>query len=367
MVSALRCDSASAVSNPLNPLSHNADLTSAPPPADGGPAELLDGFGRVHNSLRISVTDRCNIRCFYCMPDSDVQFVPRDALLTYEQIVRTVRILTGVGLRDVRLTGGEPLLRKDLPNLVEQLAALPCLRGLALTTNGILMPQHAAALRRAGLRRVNISLDTLSEATFRQISRREGLSRVLSGIDAALQAGFDEVRLNALAIRGITEAEAIPLVQFARRRGLTIRFIEYMPLDADRRWHRDQVLSGDELLLRLQQHFGPLIPLDRPQPSQPASDYAFTDGGGGRVGLIRPVTAPFCGQCNRLRLTAEGALRNCLFSHREWALRPLLVAAADDAQILQTVRDCLAEKEAGHLIQQPGFQQPQRAMYRIGG
>ena len=349
----------------LNP--HPAASVASPlRPVDGGADQLVDGFGRIHTSLRISVTDRCNIRCFYCMPDSAVQFVPRSDLLTYEQIVRTVRIMTTVGLRDVRLTGGEPLLRKDLPSLVEQLAALPSLRGLALTTNGILMPQQAAALRRAGLRRVNISLDTLHEETFRRISRREGLDRVLRGIDAAVDAGFDEVRLNALAIRGITEDEVIPLVEFALGRGLTIRFIEYMPLDADRRWRRDQVLSGDDLLLRLQQHFGPLLPVDRPQPSQPACDYALANGGG-RVGVIRPVTEPFCGHCNRLRLTAEGSLRNCLFSHREWSLRPLLVQQRDDAEILQTIRQCLAEKEAGHLIQQPGFAQPERAMYRIGG
>lgn len=300
------------------------------------------------------------------MPESGVQFVPKDQLLTFEQITRLVRLLTTVGLRTVRLTGGEPLLRRDLPVLVSMLTEIDPLHDLALTTNGMLLARDAVALREAGLRRVNISLDTLQEETFRKISRRSGLDRVLAGIDAAVEAGFDEVRLNALAIRELTEEEAIPLVRFAVERGLTMRFIEYMPLDADRQWEASSVLSGDELLRRLEMHFGALTPVGRSHPAQPATDYALP-GGIGRIGLIRPVTQPFCNACNRLRLTAEGALRNCLFSHREWSLRASLQDNASDAELLQEIRRCLAAKEPGHLINQTDFQQPDRPMYQIGG
>jgi cyclic pyranopterin phosphate synthase len=300
------------------------------------------------------------------MPASGIRFVPKDQLLSFEQLTRFVRILTGVGLRAVRLTGGEPLLRAELPVLVEMLSQRTAIEDLALTTNGILLPRDAAALRQAGLQRVNISLDTLHEETFRKISRREGLDRVLAGIDAAVAAGFAEVRLNALAIRDLTEDEVIPLVEFALERGLTLRFIEYMPLDADHRWEASRVLSGDRLRQRLEDHFGPLTPLPRPHAAQPARDYALP-GGVGRVGLIRPVTQPFCQACNRLRLTAEGGLRNCLFSQQEWSLREQLQGDASDATILQDVRHCLAAKEAGHLINRPGFVQPERPMYQIGG
>lgn len=300
------------------------------------------------------------------MPESGVQFVPKDQLLTFEQITHVVRVMTTVGLKTVRLTGGEPLVRNDLPVLVRMLTEIGQLRDLAMTTNGMLLARDADALRQAGLRRVNISLDTLQEETFRKISRRSGLDRVLAGIDAAIAAGFDEVRLNALAIRDLTEAEAVPLVEFAVERGLTMRFIEYMPLDADRQWEASRVLSGDELLCRLEKHFGKLTPIVRDHPAQPATDYGLP-GGTGRVGLIRPVTKPFCNACNRLRLTAEGALRNCLFSQREWSLRESLQEGATDAELLQEIRSCLAAKEPGHLIDQPEFQQPERAMYQIGG
>lgn len=337
------------------------------------PPRLVDRFGRVHTSLRISVTDRCNIRCFYCMPAGEVAFAPREQLLRFEEIARVVRILVGVGVRDVRLTGGEPLVRRDLEQLVRMLSEIDGLGDLALTTNGILLPQQAAGLRRAGLRRLNISLDTLNEAVFQQITRRQGVRRVLDGIDAALAAGFEAIRLNALAIRGLTEAELEPLVEFAAARGLTLRFIEYMPLDADRRWERAQVLGGAEILDRLRARFGQLRPLDPPHPSQPARDYELVElpadaaGRHPRIGLIRPVTEPFCGACDRIRLTAEGTVRNCLFSHREWDLRPLLRSGASDAEILATVAAAVGAKEAGHLISERGFAQPERAMFRIGG
>ena len=343
---------------------------------------LTDSFGRVHTSLRVSVTDRCNIRCFYCMPAGHVTFAPRDQLLTFEEITRLVRVLAAAGIRDVRLTGGEPLVRRDLDRLVAMLASVEGIADLALTTNGLLLPQQAESLRRAGLRRINISLDTLNEAVFQQITRRQGVARVLAGIDAAIDAGFDQIRLNALAIRGLTETELEPLVEFAAARGLTMRFIEYMPLDADRQWQPDRVLGGDEILRRLRRRFGELRPVPPPQPSQPARDYELVDWPATpqgrvaddgrprplpRVGLIRPVTEPFCGACDRLRLTAEGTIRNCLFSDAEWDLRGHLRSGASDEAILNEVAQAVRAKAAGHLISQIGFATPQRAMFQIGG
>ena len=336
-------------------------------------SSLVDSFGRVHRSVRISVTDRCNIRCFYCMPESDVAFAPRHELLSFEELTRLVRLLSEQGVHDVRVTGGEPLVRRDVDRLVAMLAALPSVRDLAMTTNGILLPQYAQRLRDAGLQRLNISLDTLDEQTFRRITRRAGVQRVLDGIDAALNAGFEQIRLNALAIRDLTEPELESLVEFAAARSLTLRFIEYMPLDAARRWSADQVLGGDEILTRISARFGRLEPLEPPQPSQPARDYALLDlppdaaGQHPRIGVIRPVTAPFCGACDRLRITAEGMIRNCLFSSEEWDLRALLRSGAGDVEIVERIAAAVAAKRAGHLISDAGFSPPERAMYRIGG
>lgn len=340
----------------------------------GRPAtELTDSFGRAHRSLRISVTDRCNLRCVYCMPAGEIDFAPRDQLLTFEEIARVVGILAGMGIREVRLTGGEPLVRRDLDRLIELLAAVEGVTDLALTTNGMLLPGLARSLRQAGLRRLNISLDTLNEARFQQLTRRTGVQRVLDGIDAAIEAGFEQIRLNALAIRGWTEVELISLIEFAAPRGLTLRFIEYMPLDAERGWQLEKVLSGDDILARIRRHFGELRPVPPPQPSQPARDYeliewpASPDQPPPRVGLIRPVTEPFCGQCDRLRLTAEGTIRNCLFSHEEWDLREPLRRGASDEEILGRIVAAVDAKAAGHLISQSGFAQPARAMFQIGG
>lgn len=303
----------------------------------------------------------------------EIAFAPRAELLTFEEITRVVGILAREGVHDVRLTGGEPLVRQDLPRLVEMLAAVPGLKDLAMTTNGILLPKFAKALRAAGLKRLNISLDTLNEETFRQISRREGVDRVLAGIEAALEAGFTSVRLNAIAIRGLTEAEVEPLVRYASSRFLTLRFIEYMPLDADRAWTDGSVLSGDEIVALVQDRFGELRAVSPPSESQPARDYELLDlprskeGLAPRFGVIRPVTAPFCGACDRLRLTAEGMVRNCLFSVDEWALKGLLRGEGTDAQILACIQEAVLQKRAGHLINQHGFAQPDRPMYSIGG
>jgi cyclic pyranopterin phosphate synthase len=327
---------------------------------------LVDSFGRLHNSLRISVTDRCNIRCFYCMPEENVQFKPREELLTFEEIARFVRVAAGFGVNKLRLTGGEPLLRHDLSQLARMLVAIPGIHEVALTTNGILLDRQAAGLHAAGLHRLNISLDAMSEATFERIARRKGLQRVFDGIFAAQQAGFRKIRLNAVSIRGITEAEIVPLAQFARRHELELRFIEYMPLDADRHWDHDQVLSGDEVRAIIDREVGTLEPASVEDPSQPATDFCYTDGGG-RVGFINPVTQPFCGACNRLRLTAEGDIRNCLFSIAEWDARAVMRGNGTDADLAKLIQDCVAAKKPGHGIDTPAFVRPERAMYQIGG
>jgi cyclic pyranopterin phosphate synthase len=327
---------------------------------------LIDTFARRHSNLRISVTDRCNIRCFYCMPEENVRFLPRRDILSFEEIERFVRAVAPAGVNKIRLTGGEPLVRSNLARLVQRLASIEGIHDIALTTNGILLAEQAQDLKDAGLARINISLDSLSEETFRRIARRDGLDRVLAGIAAAKKVGFKQIRLNAVAIRGITEPEIVPLVNFARDNQMEMRFIEFMPLDAESNWQQDQVLSGEEIRREIENAIGPLEPAPRPDPSQPASDFAFADGSG-TIGFINPVTQPFCEDCNRLRLTAEGKVRNCLFSTVEWDARALLRNGASDEQILELVRDCVHAKKPGHGIDSTDFQKPERAMYQIGG
>lgn len=328
--------------------------------------QLLDGFGRLHNSLRISVTDRCNIRCFYCMPNEAVQFKPRDELLTFEEICRVVHVAAGLGVNRLRITGGEPLVRADLPGLISRLTRIRGIQDVALTTNGVLLEDQAEALRQAGLSRLNISLDGMQEETFQRIARRSGLQRVLDGIFAARQVGFDKIKLNAVAIKGITEAEILPLARFARTNDFELRFIEFMPLDAEQRWETGQVLNGESIRETLEAEFGELLPAPRLDPSQPAMDYQFGDGKG-RIGFINPVSQPFCSACNRLRITAEGQLRNCLFSTEEWDARRLMRGGGSDEDLAKLLQDCVAQKRAGHGIDSPEFEQPERAMYQIGG
>jgi GTP 3',8-cyclase len=329
-------------------------------------APLTDRLGRVHKSLRISVTDRCNIRCFYCMPNENVRFRPRDEILSFEEITRFVRVVSQMGVRRLRLTGGEPLVRADLSRLVRMLAEVTGIDDIALTTNGILLEEQAAELRTAGLQRLNMSLDTLREDVFQKISRREGLDRVLAGIAAAQAAGFQHIRLNAIAIQGLTEDEIVPLAHFARDRGLELRFIEYMPLDAEKHWRTDDVLDGETIRAILEAEFGPLVPAGRIRPSQPASDFEYSDGRG-RVGLIQPVSQPFCEACDRLRLTAEGQVRNCLFSTAEWDARAILRGGGSDDELADLVRDCVGAKTPAHGINTVEFVRPERAMYQIGG
>jgi cyclic pyranopterin phosphate synthase len=326
----------------------------------------MDRFGRVHRNLRVSVTDRCNIRCSYCMPADVVQFKPRQEILRFEEIERFVRAVVPWGIHRIRVTGGEPLVRRDVATLVRRLARVPGVDDLAMTTNGMLLEQHAAPLRRAGLQRLNISLDAIREATFQRIARRNGLDRVIAGIDAARRVGFDKIRLNAVSLLGITEDEVVPLAEFARSRDLELRFIEFMPLDADGNWHADGVLSGATVRALLDTHYGPLAALSRDDPSQPAVDFAFADGHG-RVGFINPVTEPFCGDCNRLRLSAEGQLRSCLFSTENWDVRALLRGGASDAAVTDLVRACLMAKKAGRGSDDFHFVRPPHAMYQLGG
>ncbi|MFM8536506.1 MAG: GTP 3',8-cyclase MoaA [Planctomycetaceae bacterium] len=336
--------------------------------ADVVTGRLIDRFGRLHTDLRISVTDRCNLRCTYCMPE-EVVFRPREELLTYEEIARVAAVASRLGVRTIRVTGGEPLVRRDLAVLVRQLVGIPGVDEVALTTNGILLADQAPALREAGLTRLNVSLDSLREEVFERITRRAGVAQVLAGLAAAKRAGVRTIRINAVSIRGLTEAEILPLAAFCRREGFHLRFIEFMPLDADGAWARAQVLSGAEVRAILERSLGPLRRVDRPpsiDAGQPAVDYAWADGGG-RVGFIDPVTQPFCGRCDRLRLTADGQLRNCLFSTVEWDARRVLREGGDDQALAALLRDCVAAKRAAHGIDTPAFDRPVRAMYQIGG
>ena len=334
------------------------------PPADN--ASLVDSFGRRHTSLRLSVTDRCNIRCTYCMPADGVVFRPREELLSFEEIVRFVRALVPLGIAKLRLTGGEPLVRSNLDQLVRMLAGMPGVDDLALTTNGTLLAEQAEALAAAGLRRINISLDALTEDAFQRVARRPGLDRVLAGIAAALGAGFKQVRLNAVALRGVSEDQIVPLTAFAREHDLELRFIEFMPLDAEEHWSTAEVLTGAAVRALVEQQFGRLTPAPRRDASQPARDFRFADNRGG-VGFINSVTEPFCASCNRLRLTAEGQVRNCLFSTAEWDARALLRGGGTDDDLRTLVRDCVAVKAQAHGIGAADFHRPERAMYQIGG
>jgi cyclic pyranopterin phosphate synthase len=325
---------------------------------------LTDTFGRVHNNLRVSVTDRCNLRCTYCMPE-EVVFLDRGELLTFEEITRFVRVAAPLGIDKVRLTGGEPLMRRDLPRLVRMIAAVNGIRDVGLTTNGLLLADQAQALFDAGLRRINVSLDALDPVRFRELARRDGLDRVLEGIRAAKRAGFCPIKLNAVSIRGVTEFEVVPLARFAREHGLEMRFIEYMPIGADR-WERDKVYFAHEIMEQIGREVGPLVPAEDYDPKAPAMEFRYLDGGG-RVGIIASVSRPFCMSCNRIRLTADGKLRNCLFALTEVDVKPLLRGGAADEAIADVIRRNVRDKWEGHEINTARFIKPLRTMHAIGG
>ncbi len=326
---------------------------------------LVDSFGRVHDNLRVSVTDRCNVRCFYCMPETEVRFVKRGEILDFEEIERFARIAAGLGITKLRVTGGEPLLRRGLPSLIRGLASIPGIADLALTTNGVLLSELAAPLYDAGLRRINVHLDTLDRERFVRITRRDELGRVLAGIEAARRLGY-RIKLNAVAVKNLVEPDIAPLARYARENGYEARFIEFMPLDAQNLWDRSKVLLADDIIETLSREIAPLDPVPDPDPRAPASEYAYADGGG-RVGFIASVSKPFCLNCNRLRLTADGKLRYCLFALEEDDVKTPMRAGASDEEIANLIRRNAAGKWEGHEINSSRFVAPPRPMYAIGG
>jgi cyclic pyranopterin phosphate synthase len=326
---------------------------------------LRDGHGRMIGDLRVSVTDRCNFRCQYCMPAEGLPWLERDEILHFEEIERIVSLLAAMGVSDVRLTGGEPLVRRDCPRLAAMLAAVPDVHDLSVTTNGFLLERDAAALVSAGVNRFNVSIDSLQRDRFFELTRRDALDRVLRGLEALAQyPEAHPIKINAVAIRGFTEHEVLPFAELARSTPYEVRFIEFMPLDADHSWRPEQVLTGAEIRAAIEQVY-PLEALPR-EPHATARVYGFADGRG-QIGFINPVSEPFCGDCNRIRLTADGRLRTCLFSLRETDLRGPLRAGADDAELEQIVRDAVWRKELKHHVGEPGFVQPARSMSAIGG
>jgi GTP 3',8-cyclase len=326
---------------------------------------LVDSFGRRHNNLRISVTDRCNLRCTYCMPE-DVEFLPKDHLLTFEEITRVAAIAASLGVDKLRLTGGEPLLRQDLDRLVRMLVAIPGISDIGMTTNGLLLEKQASRLFDAGLRRLNVSLDALDEAKFRKLARRPGVDRVLAGVAEAKRVGFQSIKINAVAIKGETEEEIVPLARYCRDQGLELRFIEFMPLEADGIWNRSSVLTAEDILAILAEGGLPAVACVDERMAKPAEEFVFADGVG-KLGIIGSVSRPFCASCNRLRMTAEGKLRNCLFSIEETDLRGPLRTGADDDAIAAIFRSVVADKWAGHQINSPTYIRPPRTMHAIGG
>jgi cyclic pyranopterin phosphate synthase len=326
---------------------------------------LQDGHGRSIGDLRVSVTDRCNFRCQYCMPAEGLPWLERGDVLTFEEIVRLVDLLSSMGVHDIRLTGGEPLVRRNFPKLAGMLAELALVRDLSVTTNGFLLERDAEALVRAGVNRFNVSIDSLQRDRFYELTRRDALPQVLRGL--GLLASFPEahpIKINAVAIRDFTEEEVLPFAEFARSSCYEVRFIEFMPLDGDHSWTPEQVLTGEEIRAAINA-VHPLEPEPR-EPSATARVYRFADGQG-RIGFINPVSEPFCGDCNRIRLTADGRLRTCLFSLNETDLRGPLRAGAVDDELEQLIRDAVWRKELKHHVGEPGFIQPSRTMSAIGG
>jgi cyclic pyranopterin phosphate synthase len=326
---------------------------------------LVDGHGRTIGDVRISVTDRCNFRCQYCMPAEGLPWLDRSALLTYEEIERLVRLLASMGVHDVRLTGGEPLVRRELWRLVEALSAIGDVHDLSLTTNGYLLERQVEDLVRAGLRRVNVSLDSLAPDRFFQLTRRDSLQQVLDALEAAQRhPELRPIKVNVVALKDFTEDEVLRFADFARQNPYEVRFIEYMPLDADRQWTRDKVLPNADIVAMIDAVY-PLEPVGRERHGT-ARRYRFADGTG-EMGFISPVTEPFCGDCNRIRITAEGELRTCLFSMTETDLREPLRSGVSDAELEEIIRDAVWRKELKHHVNDPGFVQPARTMSRIGG
>lgn len=328
---------------------------------------LVDSYGRRIKSLRISITDKCNFRCTYCMPAEGLPWLKKAEILSYEEIVRLTRVMVGLGIEQVRLTGGEPLVRRDIPELVRQLRAIGGLRSLSVTTNGILLKQLAGPLAEAGLTRINVSLDSLIREKFAQLTRRDQLSRVLEGLEELEKyPSIHPIKVNAVAIKGFTEEEVLDFVRLARRKAYVMRWIEFMPLDADQIWRKEDILTGAEIKAIIENEYGPLVPITSGDPSETARRYTFSDGIG-EVGFINPVSEPFCAQCDRIRLTADGQLRTCLFATEETDLRAVLRSDATDEMLAEVIRQAVWHKELKHYIGDKRFKRANRSMSMIGG
>jgi GTP 3',8-cyclase len=328
---------------------------------------LTDSYNRKISDLRISLTDRCNFRCFYCLPNGEPPLARKETILTFEEIERIARIFVSLGIEKIRLTGGEPLIRRDVPGLVEKLAALkPALSDIALTTNGFDLPRHAAALKAAGLDRVTISLDSLDPKNFEDITGVDALYKVLDAISAAREFGFDPVKINAVIIRGRNDHEVVDLARFARDNNISMRFIEFMPLDSGEEWDRNLVVSGREIRETIEAAF-PLELAETTRGSETSWKYSFADGSLGEIGIIAPVTEMFCGQCSRIRLTADGQIRTCLFSTMEHDLRSVVRSGASDEEVADYIRAVTLKKEPRHYINDTAFKPASRTMSFIGG
>jgi cyclic pyranopterin phosphate synthase len=333
--------------------------------AEDGP--LVDSYGRHIKNLRISVTDKCNFRCVYCMPAEGLPWLPRADILTFEEITRIAQVAVRLGIDQIRLTGGEPLVRRDIATLVAMLRAIPGLRSLSLTTNGVLLGRLARPLAEAGLTRINVSLDSLMRDKFQQLTRRDALEQVLAGLEElGKYPTIRPIKINAVAMRGFTESEVLDFVELARRKAYSVRWIEFMPLDADQIWREEDILTGAEIKAIIEDSFGPLIPVRGDDASETARRYTFADGVG-EVGFINPVSEPFCRWCDRIRLTAEGELRTCLFALTETDLRSVVRSGQGDEELARVIRRAVWHKELKHYIGDKRFRRTSRSMSMIGG
>lgn len=328
---------------------------------------LRDSYGRAIRDLRVSLTDRCNFRCFYCLPHGEPPIAPKEQMLSYEEIEYVCDVFVSLGIQKIRLTGGEPMLRRDIETIIRKLGKLkPSLHDLALTTNGYFLPERARGLKEAGLDRVTISLDSLKRDVFKRMTGVDVLDKVLAGIAAAKEAGLEPIKINAVIVRGHNEDEVGDFAAFAREHDVKMRFIEFMPLDSGHEWSRDDVVSGKEIRERINERF-PLVRVEVARGSDTSSRYRFADGAPGEIGIIAPVTEPFCGACSRIRLTADGQIRTCLFSTVEHSLRDVIRSGATRAEIVNYIESVILKKEPRHFINDPGFVTPSRTMSFIGG
>jgi cyclic pyranopterin phosphate synthase len=328
---------------------------------------LIDSYGRRIKNMRISITDKCNFRCTYCMPAEGLPWLKKADILSYEEIVRVARVAASIGIEQIRLTGGEPLVRRDVPELVHQLKQIEGIHSLSLTTNGILLKHQAKALAEAGLTRINVSLDSLLREKFAQLTRRDQFEHVLAGLaELENHPSIHPIKINAVAMRNFTEDEVLAFAELARRKAYVVRWIEFMPLDADQLWRKEDILTGAEIKVIIEEKYGTLQQIKTGDPSETARRYTFSDGIG-EVGFINPVSEPFCATCDRIRITADGQLRTCLFGTEETDLRAVLRSSTDDEALIQTIRQAVWNKELKHYIGDKRFKRASRSMSRIGG